>query len=72
MSDGSSPLLSVVVPIKDEIDILPELTRRIGESRPRELADPEVVNVDHRSTDWIAPWIACRQPQDPPIKIIRQ
>jgi hypothetical protein len=39
MSDTTTPLLSVVVPIKDEIETLPELTRRLSDVLTGELAD---------------------------------
>ena len=71
MSDGSSPLLSIVVPIKDEIETLPELARRIGESLSGELADAEVVFVDDGSIDGSARWIAERHAEDSRFKLVR-
>ena len=71
MSDGSKPLISVVVPIKDEIDTLPELTRRLTDVLVGELSDAEVVFVDDGSRDGSARWIAERHAEDPRIRLVR-
>lgn len=71
MSEESTPLLSIVVPIKDEIDTLPELARRIEETLAGELAAAEVVFVDDGSTDGSARWIAERHAVDPRFKLVR-
>lgn len=70
MSDGS-PQLSIVVPIKDEIDILPELTRRLTAVIDDELPDTEVVFVDDGSDDGSARWIADANAGDARIKLVR-
>ncbi len=71
MSDPSTPLVSVVVPIKDEIETLPELTRRLSEVLVGELADSEIVFVDDGSADGSARWIAERHADDPRVKLVR-
>lgn len=71
MSEGSSPRLSVVVPIKDEVETLPELTRRLFEVLTGDLADSEVVFVDDGSSDGSARWIAERHAEDPRVKLVR-
>lgn len=64
------PTLSVVVPVKDEIETLPELTRRLLAVLTGELADAEVVFVDDGSTDGSGRWIAERHTEDPRIKLV--
>jgi dolichol-phosphate mannosyltransferase len=71
MSDASTPLLSVVVPIKDEIETLPELTRRLSDVLTGELSDSEIVFVDDGSGDGSARWIAERHGDDPRVKLVR-
>jgi len=71
MNDATSPRLSVVVPIKDEIDTLPELTRRLSDVLTGELSDSEIVFVDDGSTDGSARWIADRHGDDPRVKLVR-
>lgn len=71
MIDASSPLLSIVVPIKDEIETLPELTRRLTEVLVGDLSDAEVVFVDDGSGDGSARWIAERHDLDPRMKLVR-
>jgi dolichol-phosphate mannosyltransferase len=71
MNDATSPRLSVVVPIKDEIDTLPELTRRLSDVLTGELSDSEIVFVDDGSADGSARWIAARHGDDPRVKLVR-
>jgi dolichol-phosphate mannosyltransferase len=71
MNDATSPRLSVVVPIKDEIDTLPELTRRLSDVLTGELSDSEIVFVDDGSADGSARWIADRHGDDPRVKLVR-
>jgi dolichol-phosphate mannosyltransferase len=71
MSDPPRPLLSVVVPIKDEIETLPELTRRLSDVLVGELSDAEVVFVDDGSTDGSAHWIAERHRDDGRVRLVR-
>jgi dolichol-phosphate mannosyltransferase len=71
MSDTTTPLLSVVVPIKDEIETLPELTRRLSDVLTGELSDSEIVFVDDGSGDGSARWIAERHGDDPRVKLVR-
>ena len=71
MSARERPLLSIVVPIKDEMETLPELARRIREAIDGELADAEVVFVDDGSTDGSARWIAERHAEDARFKLVR-
>lgn len=71
MSETPRPLLSVVVPIKDEIETLPELTRRLSEVLVGELSDAEVVFVDDGSRDGSARWIAERNREDGRVRLIR-
>src|SRR5688500_623855 len=70
MSDGS-PQLSIVVPIKDEIEILPELTRRLTAVIDDQMPDAEIVFVDDGSMDGSARWIAEKHAEDPRIKLVR-
>jgi dolichol-phosphate mannosyltransferase len=65
------PLLSVVVPIKDEIETLPELTRRLADVLTGELSDAEIVFVDDGSSDGSARWIAERHADDARVKLVR-
>jgi dolichol-phosphate mannosyltransferase len=60
-----------VVPIKDEIDTLPELTRRLSDVLTGELSDSEIVFVDDGSADGSARWIADRHGDDPRVKLVR-
>ena len=71
MNGETSPLVSVVVPIKDEIDTLPELTRRLSDVLAGELSDSEIVFVDDGSGDGSARWIAERHADDPRVKLVR-
>jgi glycosyltransferase involved in cell wall biosynthesis len=71
MIDASTPLLSVVVPIKDEIETLPELHRRLSDVLTGELSDGEIVFVDDGSGDGSARWIAERHADDPRVKLVR-
>jgi dolichol-phosphate mannosyltransferase len=71
MSDASSPLLSIVVPIKNEIDTLPELVRRLTAVLVGDLADAEIVFVDDGSDDGSARWIAERHLDDPRVRLVR-
>ena len=71
MSDASRPLLSIVVPIKDEIETLPELARRLTNVLVRELSDAELLFVDDGSGDGSARWIAERHAEDPRFKLVR-
>ena len=71
MADASRPLLSIVVPIKDEIDTLPELHRRLSNVLTGELSDGEIVFVDDGSGDGSARWIAERHADDPRVKLVR-
>ncbi|HJR54463.1 MAG TPA: glycosyltransferase family 2 protein [Gemmatimonadota bacterium] len=71
MSEGSKPLLSIVVPIKDEIDILPELTRRLTAVIDADLPDSEVLFVDDGSNDGSARWIAGKHAEDRRVKLVR-
>ncbi|HUF89487.1 MAG TPA: glycosyltransferase family 2 protein [Gemmatimonadota bacterium] len=71
MNEGSRPRLSVVVPIKDEVETLPELTRRLFEVLTGDLANSEVVFVDDGSSDGSARWIAERHAEDPRVKLVR-
>lgn len=71
MNEGSSPRLSVVVPIKDEVETLPELTRRLFEVLTGDLDDSEVLFVDDGSSDGSARWIAERHAEDPRVKLVR-
>ena len=65
------PLLSVVVPIKDEIETLPELSRRLADVLTGELSDAEIVFVDDGSSDGSARWIAERHADDARVKLVR-
>jgi glycosyltransferase involved in cell wall biosynthesis len=65
------PLLSVVVPIKDEIETLPELSRRLADVLTGELSDAEIVFVDDGSADGSARWIADRHADDARVKLVR-
>ena len=65
------PLLSVVVPIKDEIETLPELCRRLADVLTGELSDAEIVFVDDGSADGSARWIAERNADDARVKLVR-
>jgi len=69
VSRGRLPL-SVVIPIKDEIDVLPELVRRLGDVLRGDLAESEIVLVDDGSTDGSAEWIARRHDEDPRVKLV--
>ena len=71
MSDASSPLLSIVVPIMNEIDTLPELVRRLTAVLVGDLADAEIVFVDDGSDDGSARWIAERHLDDPRVRLVR-
>jgi dolichol-phosphate mannosyltransferase len=71
MIDASTPLLSVVIPIKDEIETLPELHRRLSDVLTGELSDGEIVFVDDGSGDGSARWIAERHADDPRVKLVR-
>ncbi|HET6360603.1 MAG TPA: glycosyltransferase family 2 protein [Gemmatimonadota bacterium] len=63
--------LSVVVPIKDEIETLPELVRRLESVLVGELAGSEVVFVDDGSDDGSARWIAELHERDRRFKLVR-
>ncbi|HET9334122.1 MAG TPA: glycosyltransferase family 2 protein [Gemmatimonadota bacterium] len=71
MSETPRPLLSIVVPIKDEIGTLPELTRRLSEVLVGDLSDAEVVFVDDGSRDESARWIAERNRDDGRVRLVR-
>ena len=71
MNGETSPLLSVVVPIKDEIETLPELHRRLSDVLTGELSDSEIVFVDDGSGDGSARWIAERHADDLRVKLVR-
>jgi dolichol-phosphate mannosyltransferase len=71
MNDASSPLLSIVVPIMNEIDTLPELVRRLTAVLVGDLADAEIVFVDDGSDDGSARWIAERHLDDPRVRLVR-
>lgn len=71
MIDASTPLLSVVIPIKDEIETLPELHRRLSDVLTGELSDAEIMFVDDGSADGSARWIAERHADDPRVKLVR-
>lgn len=71
MNGETSPRLSVVVPIKDEIETLPELTRRLSNVLTGELSDSEIVFVDDGSADGSAGWIAERHGDDARVKLVR-
>jgi dolichol-phosphate mannosyltransferase len=71
MSETPRPLLSIVVPIKDEIETLPELTRRLSEVLVGELADAEIVFVDDGSRDGSARWVAERHRNDGRVRLVR-
>lgn len=64
------PLLSVVIPIKDEIETLPELCRRLADTLDGELSDSEVVFVDDGSRDGSREWIAERHAADPRFRMV--
>ncbi|HJU87276.1 MAG TPA: glycosyltransferase family 2 protein [Gemmatimonadota bacterium] len=67
----SNATLSVVIPIKDEIATLPELSRRLQSVLVDGLEGSEVVFVDDGSTDGSAPWLADLHARDPRIKLVR-
>lgn len=67
----SGPLLSVVVPIKDEIEILPELARRLTAVMDDLPGGAEIVFVDDGSGDGSPRWIADAHADDPRIKLVR-
>lgn len=69
--NAERPLLSIVVPIKDEIETLPELSRRLADVLTGELSDAEIVFVDDGSSDGSARWIAERHADDPRVKLVR-
>jgi dolichol-phosphate mannosyltransferase len=71
MSETPRPLLSIVVPIKDEIETLPELTRRLSEVLVGELADAEIVFVDDGSRDGSARGVAERHRNDGRVRLVR-
>jgi len=71
MNSRSSIALSVVVPIKDEIDTLPELTRRLFDVLTGDLSESEIIYVDDGSSDRSARWIADRHTEDPRVKLVR-
>ena len=71
MNAIARPFVSVVVPIKDEIQTLPELARRLSDVLRDELADAEIVFVDDGSTDGSAQWIVERRGEDPRVKLVR-
>jgi glycosyltransferase involved in cell wall biosynthesis len=71
MSERAIPRLSIVVPVKDEAETLPELARRLTEVLADDLADSEVVFVDDGSRDESARWIAGRHAEDPRFKLVR-
>jgi len=71
MTESAPPLLTVVVPIKNEVDTLPELARRLGEVLIGELAASEVVFVDDGSTDGSAEWMAELHRRDARFKLLR-
>ena len=70
MNDPTSPILSIVVPIKDEIRTLPELTSRLDAVLDDDLADAEIVFVDDGSVDGSREWIAERHGTDPRIRLV--
>jgi dolichol-phosphate mannosyltransferase len=67
----SSESFSVVIPIKDEIATLPELSRRLGSVLVDGLEGGEVVFVDDGSTDGSARWIADLHTRDSRFKLVR-
>ena len=71
MSESPRPLLSVVVPVKDEIETLPELARRLSAVLVGELSDAEIVFVDDGSRDGSARWIAERNRDDGRVRLVR-
>lgn len=66
----SAPRLSVVIPIKDEIETLPELWRRLGDILTGELADSEIVFVDDGSRDGSGKWIADLHDRDARVRLV--
>ncbi len=70
MSVDPRPLLSIVIPIKDERPTLPELCERLEGVLVDELMDAEVVFVDDGSTDGSREWIAERHAADRRTKLV--
>jgi glycosyltransferase involved in cell wall biosynthesis len=65
------PLLSVVVPVLDEEEVLPELDRRIAAALEALDGRYEVVYVDDGSRDGSAAWIAQRARERPSVVLVR-
>ncbi|MDX1622709.1 MAG: glycosyltransferase family 2 protein [Gemmatimonadota bacterium] len=70
MTDGEGPILSIVVPIKDEIETLPELWRRLASILSGDLAESEVVFVDDGSRDGSREWLVERHAEDPRARLV--
>lgn len=70
MTDQTPPLLSVVIPIRDEIGTLPELMDRLDGVLVDDLASAEIVFVDDGSSDGSRAWIAARHREDPRVKLV--
>ncbi len=63
-------MISIVIPIYDEIEILPELLRRVG-AVASGLGEPaEVILVDDGSLDGSAEWLDARAKEDPRLGIL--
>lgn len=65
-----APLLSVVIPVKDERETLAELCERLDRVLIDELEDSEVVFVDDGSSDGTREWLAARHEEDPRLKMV--
>lgn len=69
--EKSQPLLSIVIPIYNEEDSLPELYRRLCSSLSiAEIADYEIIFVSDASTDMSMKIILALHKADPRVKVI--
>ena len=66
----NATVISIVIPIYEEMEILPELLRRVGAVAEKVGEPAEIVFVDDGSLDGSAEWLDARAKEDPRLGVL--